>query len=273
MVSAMITLAGAADDLLEPSENDDIGLAQDILGAALGGDPSLELRAHNVLGNYLGRRKAFAPAHKAFERAFALLPTADGTTPEVLLRGNFAQLTVREAEAASGPALRPAIEQAHRAVDAALTKARVDRSPDAELRAHYNLGLLQALEGDSERALSCYSAALEIATRLRNRTQTANIRIKTGDATVALGREEEAVSSYEAAVSLADEIRPAIQVCQALMRLSRLLPRIGQTARAQEVESLLQLEQELYDRELDQARRMFDRVWEDVRSAIGRAAA
>ena len=263
---AGLSLASAAHDVFDsPAPESLMTIHRSVHEALTLGDASLQARAQNILGVSLVRSGELALAFDAFERALALLPATDGTTPAALLLGNIAHLAVRVAEAAPSPERRSqAVADAHRRIDVALARAVADNAIGAELRVHYNRGRLLRVEGRLDEALAGYSRALEIARRIKNRSRIADINIGIGQAFTAMGRHAEAVSAYEAAYAVADDIRPARQLQDACERRALACESAGDAPGAARAREQAARERAFYDRERSHALGELERILKEM---------
>ena len=263
---AMLSLAAASHDLFDsPAPESLMSIHRCVHEALILGDASLQARAQNVLGIALVRCRQYAQGIDAFERALALLPVTDGTTPAALVLGNIAHVCVRLAGFGSTPPETAArIADAHRRIDVALERAVADQAVGAELRAHYNRGWLLRVEGRLDEALVSYSRSLALAERTKNRSRVADVNLGIGEVLTAQGRHAEAGVAYAAAYAVADEIRPAAQLQEACERRAVACEKVGDRDGAAAARELAARERAFYDRERAHARVELERILKEM---------
>ena len=262
---AMLSFSFAAVDLFRiPSPEFLVIVRRCRDEAAAMGDRSLEARAENTLGAAHMIGGEFGAGEEAYERALALLPATDGSTPSSLLLGNLANVAVRLTEVAPPWERAERAAEAHRRLGIALASAVEAQAVGNELRAHANGGWLLMIEGRYEEALERLRRALAIARRIRHQTHTGIVQMQMGDCHAAMGHDAEAAAAYEAGYAVADDIRPDRILQVVCTRRAHALERMGDRKGAARARAQAAEERALHDRELSHARRDFERFLEEI---------
>ncbi len=268
---ALTTLAGAAHNILDSNEIALNMLEHSLALAVRLKDISLEVRVRNARGVQLGQLKRFDEAEAEYRRALALTGESDGTTPSCLIIGNIANLAVKHvvatpAEAEGRAAL---IATAQQRVTDAMECALLEKASSAEVRAHFNLGVLCVQRGEYEEALRSLRKTIEVAERFHLVSRIVDAHIEMGAAYMALGRADDAVESYEIAYREAGALRPTPQLAVACERITSVYADAGRTGEANRSREVAERERAEYERERAQERRELARFWQEVEQQGG----
>jgi len=247
----MLDTGELANDMLEYCLREALELA----------DPTLELLVRNSRGVVMLVQKRFDESIAEFRAAAALLDAADGTTPPSVVQSNIAGAAMRQANAADAGTRDVRQQETRQMLLDALAGARTEGSLEAEARAHYALGVLNANRGEHEAALTELEAAMRLSEELTHRYRSMSVRAEICAALMALHRYDEARVMIDAAIAEGELRRPCRELHKMHATSAELFERSGDAKSAAKARERVAEERESYQRECELVRQDLQGLW------------
>ncbi|HEX4857679.1 MAG TPA: tetratricopeptide repeat protein [Usitatibacteraceae bacterium] len=270
---ALVTMSGAASFILETDEVSIAMLAIGTREAKALGDVALQVRIDNTLGILHLNRREFAEADAAYDRALAAVGPSDSRaalfTPDYLIAGNQTFMHIRRAIQTLPPEHDEVCQRALARILRAIDVAREHANVDAEARALFGLGMLQAHLGQTDQALAAFVETVSIAQRIHHAPRLVDTYIEMAGVHATLGDLKAALSAYDDAFEIADAHRPTSKLSRICEGIADVYAGLGMAREASHFQAKAQHERDVFSRENDHAMRDIKAFWERLEASAG----
>ncbi|MBL8520875.1 MAG: tetratricopeptide repeat protein [Betaproteobacteria bacterium] len=250
---AAVTAAGAGTFILEAGEVTESLLKRCTEASMRLNDTPLLVRIDNTYGIYYLNVKRFDEGIAAYNRALEQVGEPDTRawlfTPRYMIMGNLAFLHVQRALAAPPETHAAMVASARERIALSVYTAHTFQNVDAEARAQYGQGVLQAHLGEYSDALVSFERALAIARRIQHQPRLVDTLIEMGKCWREMKEYTQAIAALDDAHATADGIRPTMKLPRICDDLAATYEALGRMREGAHYRAMAARERELLGRE------------------------